>query len=219
MASLTSELKSYVSNSVSLPYSVEALLLGRKRQISSSGEDAVAIIPDVVISEEHDDEVVVTRHPVDHGAAIADHAYKNPASLTVLFGWSDSSRLLNSALSGSILKGVSTTKEVYEQLLKLMNARELLSVSTGKRQYTNMLITRLKTTSTAETESCLMCEITFEEVILVQTAETTLSALSQKSPEKTASVTNMGQVQSLSGAPETPLTPEEATTYPVDVSI
>ena len=47
----------------SLPYSLEALLLGRKREFAG-------IIPDVVVSEEHENEVVVTRHPVDTGANV-----------------------------------------------------------------------------------------------------------------------------------------------------
>ena len=88
----------------SLPYSLEALLLGRSRGITP--EEGDAIIPDVVISETHDDDVTVTQHPVDTGAPIADHAFVQPAIVTCVFGWSDSSRLINSALDGSILKGM-----------------------------------------------------------------------------------------------------------------
>lgn len=192
----------YVSSASGLPYAVEALLLGRKRQISTQG--GLTIIPDVVVSEEHDDEVVVTRHPVDTGAAIADHAYKNPSVLTCVFAWSDSSRLLNSSLSGSILKGVTTTKEVYEKLLEVMENRELLSVSTGKRQYSNMLITRLRTSSTVDSESSLSVEITFEEIVFASLAETTLSAALQADPAATASTQNGGTVRA-----------ETVTTYPV----
>ena len=84
----------------SLPYSLEALLLGRSRGITP--EEGDAIIPDVVISETHDDDVTVTQHPVDTGAPISDHAFVQPAIVTCVFGWSDSSRLINSALDGSI---------------------------------------------------------------------------------------------------------------------
>lgn len=200
-------------------YALEALLLGRKRVIEGSGSRSIAIIPDVVISEEHNDEVTVTRHPVDMGAQIADHAFKNPAVLTCSFGWSDSSTLMNSIslrsltdsissgawkdslsslkdsiTSGSFLKGVSSTKEVYERLLEIMEARELLSVSTGKRAYSNMLITRLQTSSTAETENALVCEITFEEVNLVTISETVLKSGVQAYPEVTASANNRGLV-------------------------
>lgn len=181
----------------SLPYSIEALTLGRRRSITSSGSEAIAIIPAVVISEEHDDEVTVTRHPVDQGAPISDHAYKNPSVLNVRFGWSDSSRLINSVLDTSILRGYLSTKEVYEQLLKLMDNRELLTVSTGKRIYQNMLITKLSTSSTADTESALICDITFEEVIIVSAQSTNLSEDVQQNPERTASPTNGGQRQAV----------------------
>nr|DAG77439.1 MAG TPA: hypothetical protein [Caudoviricetes sp.] len=193
-------------NSTSAPYSIEALTLGRKRSITASGSDAIAIIPDVVISEEHDDEVTVTRHPVDHGAPISDHAFKNPAVLSVRFGWSDSSRLLNSVLDQSILRGFLSTEDVYKQLLKLMDDRELLTVSTGKRIYQNMIITKLSTSSTAETESALICDITFEEVIIVSAQSTVLVPDVQKNPAQTASPVNGGQRQTTS-VDEIPILP------------
>ena len=193
-------------NSTSAPYSIEALTLGRKRSITASGSDAIAIIPDVVISEEHDDEVTVTRHPVDHGAPISDHAFKNPAVLSVRFGWSDSSRLLNSVLDQSILRGFLSTEDVYKQLLKLMDDRELLTVSAGKRIYQNMIITKLSTSSTAETESALICDITFEEVIIVSAQSTVLVPDVQKNPAQTASPVNGGQRQTTS-VDEIPILP------------
>lgn len=184
----------YVSDNKSLPYSIEALLIGRKRAISAK-ENGITIIPDVVISEEHNDEVVLTRHPVDTGAPITDHAYRNPAVLNVKFAWSDSSRLLNSTFSGSILKGVTTTKDVYKQLLSLMQKRELLSVSTGKRSYDSMIITRLVTSTDKDSESSLSCDITFEEVMIVSTKEVELQAVNQANPAKTAGTVDGGNRQ------------------------
>lgn len=169
----------------SLPYSLEALLLGRSRGITPSGGDA--IIPDVVISETHDDDVTVTQHPVDTGAPISDHAFAQPAIVTCVFGWSDSSRLINSALDGSILKGMQTTKDVYDKLLELKNARMPLHLSTGKRKYDCVLITRLKVTTTSETESAAIIEITFQEILLAEAKTVSLSATKQKNPKKTAS--------------------------------
>lgn len=65
--------------------SLEALLLGTKRSIEPTNLEGQvtgeAIIPDVTIAETHSDEVVVTTHPVDTGAQIADHAYRQPASV------------------------------------------------------------------------------------------------------------------------------------------
>lgn len=169
----------------SLPYSLESLLLGRKREFAG-------IIPDVVISEEHENEVVVTRHPVDTGANVADHAYVQPAVIHCQFGWSDSSRLLNSILDFSIFKGLTTIKDVYEKLLELQAKREPISLSTGKKSYPAVVITKLKTTSTVDTESALLVDITFEEVRFASTKEVTLAEAQQKNPQQTASVNQNG---------------------------
>lgn len=178
----------------SLPYSLEAFLLDRERSIMvlESSDGSSAIVPDVVLSEEHSDEVVLTRHPVDRGAPVSDHAYKLPATVTCVFAWSDSSRLVNSALNLSLLKGLQTTKDVYKKFQELMSERRLLRLSTGKRIYESVLLTKMSTTSTADTESSLVLELTFEEVNLVSISETSLPAERQKDPSRTASVTNGG---------------------------
>ena len=178
----------------SLPYSLESLLLGRSRSIeSASGGEA--IIPDVVISETHSDSVMVTSHPVDTGADISDHAVVEASVVTVVFGWSDSSRLINSAINGSILQGLETTKDVYQKLLELKDARMPLRLSTGKRTYENMLITSIKTTSTVETESAAIIEITLQEIFMAQAQTVSLSAIRQKNAGKTASMSRGGSRQ------------------------
>lgn len=169
----------------SLPYSIEALVFGRERSIAG-------IVPDVVISETHSDEVVVTDYPVDSDAPMADHAYKKPADLTLSFGWSDSSTLLNSALSGSIFKGVRATRDIYEKFLELMNSRQRIDVSTGKRKYTNMLIVSLRTTSTVDTESALFLEIGLREVITAQARTVSLRPEKTKNAARSTSVTDGG---------------------------
>ena len=178
----------------SLPGTIEAIFLERKRAIQSPSR---LIIPDVIISEMHSDTVTVTRHPVDTGASIADHAYREPAHLVCEFGWSDSSTLMTSAvaaLTSGFSKGLVTIKEIYEDLRQMMNDRELLTVSTGKRQYENMLITGLKTTSSVDTESCLIAEITFDEVLLVDVQVKQLADIDQKLPAKTTQQINIGRV-------------------------
>ena len=158
-----------------------------------SGGDAV--IPDVVISEMHADQVSVTSHPIDTGADVSDHAIMQASVVTCVFGWSDSSRAINSALDGSILQGMETTKDVYDKLLELMKARQPLRLSTGKRTYENVVITNLKTTSTVETESAAIIEITFQEVFMAQAVTVSLSAAKQKNASKTASKTSGGSRQ------------------------
>lgn len=174
--------------------SLEALLLGTKRSIQSTGSAGLGgetIIPDVIISETHSDEVVVTQHPVDTGAQVSDHAYRKPSLLVCEFGWSSSSRLINSLMSGSFLKGMETVNDVYAKLIRLKDERQLLKVSTAKRVYDNMLITKLQTTTTVDSENCAVIEITFEEVIQVQTKTVALASVMQDQ-SRTGGMTDQG---------------------------
>lgn len=170
---------------------VEALIFSRQRMISDSS-GTVAIVPDVVISEEHLDEVVVTRHPVDTGANVADHAYKQPSVLSCRFGWSDNSSLVNSMLSGSFLRGITTTQKVYEQFLKLMNSFELLTIKTGKRQYKNMLLTSLQTTSNGDTENALILDARFEEVLTATAVDVQLQPENMADASSTSGKSSFG---------------------------
>lgn len=166
----------------------------RRRAIQSPTR---LVIPDVIISEMHADTVTVTRHPVDTGASIADHAYREPAHLVCEFGWSDSSALLTSAIAAvtsGFTKGLVTIQEIYSDLRQMMEDRELLTVSTGKRQYQNMLITGMKTTTTVDTEACLIVEITLDEVMLVEVQTKQLAEINQAQPSRTAEQVDFGRV-------------------------
>lgn len=177
--------------------SLEALLLGTKRSIEPTNLEGQltgeAIIPDVVISELHSDEVTVTNHPVDTGATITDHAFRQPAVVICTFGWSDSSRLVNSLFDGSIFKGIESVKDVYDKLLRLKDARQVLKLSTAKRVYDSVLITKLMTTTTVDTENSAIIEVTFQEILTAQARTVTLASVTQADASKTASTTNGGQ--------------------------
>lgn len=196
-----------------LPDTLEALLLGTKRSIEvtslNGGPTGEAIIPDVVVSEMHSDEVTLTKHPVDTGAQITDHAYAEPAVVVCTFGWSDSSRLLNAALDsvtglltggdtgalGGLFKGEETTQGIYEKLLELQKNRTLLKLSTKKRVYDTVIIRKLETTTTVDTENALLIEVTFEEVITAKAKTVALAEVTQADASRTASTKSGGQRQ------------------------
>lgn len=176
--------------------SLEALLLGTKRSIEPtnlegqlSGE---AIIPDVTIAEVHSDEVTVTSHPVDTGAQIADHAFRQPAVVICTFGWSDSSRLVNSLFDGSLFKGIESVKDVYDKLLRLKDARQVLKLSTGKRVYDAVIITKLMTTTTVDTENSAIIEVTFQEILTARARTVRLASVTQSNASRTAGTSNGG---------------------------
>lgn len=142
----------------------------------------------VTFEERHHDELMITDHPVEQGAAISDHAYKKPVEVTLTIGWT------NSSLAGiTSLQFGNYSSYAYEQLLALQASRTQFDVSTGKRKYHNMLIQALSVTTDAKTENSLIATVHCREVIIVQTTTTTLQpAANQMNPQKTAALSNSG---------------------------
>lgn len=149
-------------------------------------------VADATIEEHHHDELAVTEHPVQQGASITDHSFKKNATVTIRAAWSDSSL--------QALGDPNFGKAMYDNFLELQASREPFDVMTGKRSYTNMLMTRLSEETTERTENVLVLSIECREVILVQTETVTVpNASSMKSPASTEAVQNMG-TKNLTGA-------------------
>ena len=162
-----------------------------------SGRSIGGIIPDVVIEEHHEDTLTITDHPVEQGAQITDHAYKNQAEVTMRVGWSNSTSLINSIVSGSLFSGtINSVNDLYKQMLLLQESRTVFDVVTGKRTYKNMLIKSLSTTTDDNTENALILVVHMRQIIIVSTSEVSLSSNdTQTQPEKTGVVSNTGTKQ------------------------
>lgn len=159
-----------------------------------SGQDSAfprsigGIIANVTVEEEGVDELTITKHPVEQGASITDHAYKQPARLTLRVGWSNSS--LEAGFDSNYVI------DVYNKLLALQVAANPFTVVTGKRQYTNMLMESLRLRTDPDSELALDVIVVCQEVIIVQTTPTSVPPLAnQAAPELTAPTQNLGEVQ------------------------
>ena len=145
-----------------------------------------SITADITIAEEHRDELEITSHPVEQGAAITDHAFKRPANLVLRLAWSD-------ATPGH---GDGFVRRTYAQLLDLQVSRELIDIETGKRSYSNMLISSLSLTTDETTETALFVTVECRQVIIVQTQTTTVPSPDlQKQPQATWQVAPTGTKQ------------------------
>lgn len=144
------------------------------------------------IEEHHHDEITITEHPVEQGAAIADHAYKNPAQVVVDMAWSES----DAAAAGS----TNYLQDIYNQLLQLQAALVPFDLFTGRRAYQNMLVKSLTTRTDRRTAHVLRVLVICREVILVATTDTLATAeMSQQAePEQTASPQDTGTRQTSS---------------------
>jgi hypothetical protein len=73
---------------------LESILMRPKRGIYSpalaDGSYLEDIIAQAVVEERHIDQLEITNHPVQYGAAIIDHAFKHPSEVVLTLGWSNS---------------------------------------------------------------------------------------------------------------------------------
>lgn len=146
------------------------------------------ITADAVVEEKHTDTLIITEHPVEEGAVVADHAYKLPAEVTLTYVWSGG--------SNQNVNGDSTfLRALYQQLLSLQVNRTLFTIITGKRDYDNMLLQNVYVTTDRKTENSLQVVAVCREIILTRTQIVQLTpAAQQLLPNKTAPVVNQGDV-------------------------
>lgn len=179
------------------------LLPGPRRSIGG-------IVATITIEEDHRDTLVITEHPVEQGATITDHAYKQPSEVRLRVGWS--SALINAGFGAFDPNYLQT---IYNQLLQLQSDRIPFKIVTGKRSYSNMLIRSIGVTTDNITENVLFVTLDCKEVILVNTQVTSAPASTSdgpalplavgptnvaaalKQPEATLSSVNVGSTQLL----------------------
>ena len=147
------------ASSVVIAGQVEDVLLRQGRSIGT-------LIPGVTIDEQHVDDLMITSHPVAIGGNISDHAVKQPSTLIMRCGWSESGNIFNFDKNLQLAPG---PLEAYKQLQALQNNRQPISVVTGKRLYENMLIRRLTVVTDVETENALIAEVEFQQIIIADT--------------------------------------------------
>lgn len=148
------------------PISISFLVNGVRRSIND-------IIGYTTLREETNDILTVTRQPVQEGASITDHSYKEPFTLNIQILMQPS--LVSNA--GTFNSGVSDLsnfrsgglRTLYEKFLNLQNNRQLFTVQTPKRTYSNVLLTAIGNTTDKTSENILMLNLAFQEVILVST--------------------------------------------------
>jgi len=144
------------------------------------------IIPDVTIEETGSDDLEITQHPVQQGAAITDHSYKKPVTLKMELGFSEKSGDLSIT---------------YQKLLDLQNKRTPIDVMTGKRAYKNMMIKSLSQTTDVKTENVLIINAELTEIIIVPVTVTNVTPrASQKNAGKTGG-TGKGGTKSATEVP------------------
>lgn len=117
----------------------------------------------ITMVENATDKLTVTKHPVQQGAMITDHAYKEPCELNIQIIQGTAFDPIG-LLSGGSPKPL---KEVYQDFLAIQNNRERVEVITGKRSYKDMILQSISQTTDKNTENVLSLNLSFIEIIIV----------------------------------------------------
>lgn len=141
----------------------------------------------VVISESTSDALTITKQPVQHGASITDHAYKEPTTLTMTAYQQDNSFF---SFLGSTAGGLT---KVYQQFIDLQLSRVPFDIVTPKRIYRSMLMASLNQTTDKNTENTLALNMSFQEVIIVSVSTTSVPRNLQKFAGVTGANENAGK--------------------------
>jgi len=115
---------------------------------------------DVTISENHNLPSVVTNHPVEDGSTVSDHIVIEPRTLTVQGLVSNTPVQIGGGTNNAI-------KDTFDELIRIRNARELFTVSTGLDVYSNMFFTNIDIPRDATTGQSLVWTATMQEIQVV----------------------------------------------------
>lgn len=141
------------------------------------------ITVNVVVNENTNDTLTVTKQPVQQGASITDHAYKEPTAFSTQIYFKDN---LTISLS-----------KLYQQLLDLQSSRVPFDIVTPKRIYRSMLLTVLAQTTDKSTENCLAIQASFQEIIIVSVVTTQVPRRRQRNAAVTGATQNAGKKSAL----------------------
>lgn len=118
---------------------------------------------DAVMRLDHNQDLRITRHPVQNGASIVDHAYLEPARLVLEVGMSDA---MDSYTPGQYTSAGAKSVSTYQTFLNLQALRVPLTVNTRLKQYQNMQLVNIRAADTNATKTALRMLLTFEQIIV-----------------------------------------------------
>lgn len=134
---------------------------------------------DGVIKETHQNTVRHSKHPVEYGANLTDHAIKQPYRVTiegVITNTPFAKQLMNNIpgkadFVGTITQSVTGTRirEAYKGLVELQNKLWPFTLQTGLLSYNNMGLIKVSTPNDIKNQ--LLLTLTFEEMIIADLDE------------------------------------------------
>jgi hypothetical protein len=142
----------------------------------------------VTLSEGTVDKLTLTKKPVQQGATIGDHAFKEPISLsiTMLFG---------ANLTQNLNQIYASLQQLQQPIPPAILAT--FTVTTPKRNYYNMMLATLTNTTNKQTENILSISATFEEMITVPVTTTNVPPAQLQNASNNQGTQNAGKKSAL----------------------
>lgn len=161
---------------------LQNILLKPKRMI-----DTIEV--QVVINENTNDTLTITKQPVQQGASITDHAYLEPTvfSTTIYFQANQGNLEF-----GNPFSSVNPLATIYQKLLDLQASRVPFDIVTPKRIYRSMLLATLSQVTDKNTENCLAITASFQQIVIVNVVTVQVSRSKQRNPGKTGATQPAG---------------------------
>lgn len=141
---------------------------------------------DGFLNVSHERKLTTTSSPVETGAAIVDHAYVEPAKITMKVIVSD---VHQSLIPGQFDGGYARHTQAWQLLKQLQNDRIPMYVFTKLDTYENMLITSITADDNADTFECLIADVELTEIPVARVKEVKITKADQ-----TTVNTEMGKV-------------------------
>lgn len=143
---------------------VVSLLFGKKYARAQVG----AVFLDAVVQEDHSYNNRVSNFPIEDGTFISDHVITEP--LTVRISGIVSDTPLN------IFAGFNRSVDSFNRLVRIVENKEIITVVTGIKVYTQMVITSLNVPRNIETGQSLTFNIELQKLIIDDTTRLNLVA-------------------------------------------
>jgi hypothetical protein len=112
---------------------------------------------------EHIQEQTITKHPVQIGPAIVDHAYNQPARVVMEVVASDCAATL---VAGQYSSKPSQSVSMYQTFKQIQAARVPITLATRLDQYQNMALTDVRATEDSRSTFGFRGVLYFEQIVL-----------------------------------------------------
>jgi hypothetical protein len=135
------------------------------------------LVFDAILKTDHTSKLTATSHPIENGANITDHAFIDPAEISIEIGMTD-------------CNGDGVSNDMFTSLLDLQHSRERIEVVTRYKTYTNMLIMSMSVPDDFMTMNALKAMLFLREIPVVGTQSVAVTGGGQTQAQKSGGTNN-----------------------------